>query len=629
MQNSSGVLVVGHPRPERMDFGADSVSGLAEARVYLETRVPSVLVFGAGKDGELDGFCAHLMEHAPDAVWILNAEGVLPAQLIRWNNFGRLFDVIDGFEDPELVGKVQCALEASGEQSQKQKLIELINGQSKQLKRLTGELENRVQKRHKTLRKSLRTLEETKTQLGNFHKALLGIHRASSNAQIEQTLNEALFDSLSAVRIRFEAQSLLKQSAGPHVLAIELPLQHDRLRGEVLYFKKDQRKFTGDEVDFLHEITEALALALARLHKLDQAETLKAQWQATFDSIPHPLCLTTPDNEILKLNLAFQKACEGGGFKSLIGKNCFEVFFGNGFKAPVKLVARYTFRYSRPGGRETEHYELFGQTLGATEDSPQMQLVLIRPITEEVRFERRLLEAAKLAELGTIGSSIAHELNNPLGGMLSFLQLILMELQKTDSLYSDIKSMEQAVLRCRDIVQNLLSFARKPDLGDLIALDAWDVVRRAIKLIELQSKSMGIEIETVPSPSTMKTEVRGSLNALTQAVCNILQNSIDAVAERMKQEPLFPGKIRIRVDAQGDLLQLRISDNGTGIKPEVQTQIFNPLFTTRDPGLYGGMGLTTAFTIVTDHHGSVEILSQTGSGTTAIVSLPRLDLALD
>ncbi|NJL24840.1 MAG: histidine kinase, partial [Calothrix sp. SM1_5_4] len=80
-------------------------------------------------------------------------------------------------------------------------------------------------------------------------------------------------------------------------------------------------------------------------------------------------------------------------------------------------------------------------------------------------------------------------MNNPLGGMLSFLQLILMDMGKDDPLHQDIKNMEAAVLRCRDIVLNLLSFARKQDLGDFTEVDLKEVIGTAVKLIELQSKS--------------------------------------------------------------------------------------------------------------------------------------------
>ncbi len=602
---------------------------LAEAKEYLCQNRPSVILLGPSKDGDLENFCNFLLLHLPDAVWILNCEGLPPSQIIHWINFGKLHDVVQGFEDPDLVNKVQSALEAGGELAQRRKLMELFEGQSQQFKRLTQELEKRVQKRYKTLSKSLHTLENTKERLHIFHKALLGIYRAASVGQIEQTLNEALISITSMVRVRFENQSSIKQQSGDNILAIELPFQIDRLRGEVLYFGHDKRKFSPAETDFLFQITEALALALARLNKLEQAEVLKAQWQATFDSIPHPLCLTTPDHEILKLNHAFLQECQTRGVGDPIGKNCFKIFFGPDFKATVARGSRFTFRYSRPGNRETEHFEVFGEPLGINADSPDVRLVLIRSITEEVRFERRILETAKLAELGTIGSSIAHELNNPLGGMLSFLQLILMDLKRESPLYRDIKDMELAVLRCRDIVQNLLSFARKQDLGDFHKVRLCEVINRAVKLIELQSKSMGIAIEQTQADDSMDPWIYGSANALTQALCNLLQNSIDAIAEKLRQQPLFPGRIRIRIDSNSTVLHLRISDNGTGIAPDIQNQIFNPLFTTRDPHLFSGMGLTIAFTIISEHHGNLEILSQTGSGTTAIISLPTLDQSPD
>lgn len=623
MSQTSDVLIVGPPPARRLDFGADTVKNFKEAILYLEKRKPAVAVFGSPHGGGFDEFCEHVLANSPETLWILSCEGLSPSQLIHLNNHGRLFDLIDGFDDPELETKLKGALEASGESQQRRQLVGLFEGQSQQLKRLKNELEARVDRRHKTLRKSLKTLDETKSRLETFHKALLGIHRASSIVQMEQTLNEILGESfnLDWIRVRFANQSLLAQQKGPNILSIEIPFGLEGTKGQVLYAKPEGKRFNPGEADFFHELTDALALALSRLSTLEQAETLKAQWQATFDSIPHPLCLTTTNEfEILKLNRAFQQACTQQSFRSLIGKNCFQVFFGNEFQPPSKLESPFTFRNARTGVHETEQFEIVGERLGLTYDNQPVQLILLRPVTDEVRFERRIVAATKLAELGTIGSSIAHELNNPLGGMLSFLQLILMDIKSSDPLYSDIKGMEQAVLRCRDIILNLLSFARKQDLGDFTEVDLWDVLLRAIKLIELQSKSKGIQIEIHRGKPA---KLRASSNALSQAICNILQNSIDAIGDRLKLDPLFPGKVSMLLDVSENRHVLKIIDNGSGIRPENQSQIFNPLFTTRDPSLYSGMGLTTAFTIIGEHGGTLEILSQTGSGTTAIVALPN------
>lgn len=617
MSQTSGVLIVGSSHAKQFDFGADYVKNFAEAKKYIALKKPSVVVFGDG--AKISEFCQYAIENSPQTLWIMSEEGLKPSQLIQWTNFGRLHGMIENFEDPQLEKIVLTALEAGGSEAQTAKLKEMFEDQSARLKRLTNELEARVSRRHKALRKSLKTLEQTKSRLESLHNALLGIHRAATILQMEQSLNDVLSLSMNvlAVKVRFANQSSMQDRGG--VLVIDIPPGKSGIKGQVLFAKGGGKKFSADEVDFLQELTEALALALQRLHKLDEAKTFKAQWQATFDAIPHPLCITNGEFEILKMNLAFQQACHTSSFRGLIGKNCFEAFFGEEFQPPAQMESPFTFRNARTGLKVTEHYEVVCQSMGLNQDNEAAQLVLLRSITEEVRFERRIFEGSKLAELGTIGSSIAHELNNPLGGMLSFLQLILMDVKPGDDLFEEIKGMEQGVLRCRDIVLNLLSFARKHDLSDISEIDLYDVVERSVKLIELQSKSRGITIEM---PVKEPVLIRGSQNALSQALCNLLQNSIDAIADRLKDEPLFPGKISIQLALTGDKYQLRLSDNGTGIKPEFQSQIFNPLFTTRDPDQFSGMGLTTAFTIVSEHHGSLEILSQTGSGTTAIISLP-------
>lgn len=615
MVQSSGVLIVGHFDRRGHEFGAHAVHDFREARTYIQRHLPSLLVFGLG--AQFEEFCKFALEHAPHALWILCGENISPAQIAHCNNFGRLFDVVDNLQDASLEPKLLAALEAAGDSQQKLKLAEMFEEQTQRLKRLSLELEKRVEKRHKALRHSLKTLESTKVRLEAFHKALLGIHRASSTAQMEQTLTEGLRGTLpmSWVRVRYAHQSLLRRQRSENILAIELPFASG---AEVLFAKVEGQSFTPSEVDFLHELSDALALALSRLHKLEQAETLQAQWQATFDAIPHALCLTTGDFEILKLNRAFQEAC---GPHELIGKNCFSAFFGAEFHPPHGMTSPLTFRHARTGPRETEHFEIVGENLGLTVDNQNVQLMLLRSITMEVRFERRILESSKLAELGTIGSSIAHELNNPLGGMLSFLQLILMDLKKDSPLFADIKEMEKAVFRCRDIVLNLLGFARKQDLGELSRIDMLTVLERAVKLIELQSKSKGVEIEL---STTSGAWVQGNLNALAQVVCNILQNSLDAIVDKLKLDPLYVGKIRLHLTVLEAHCQLRVSDNGTGIRPEVQSQIFNPLFTTRDPSHFAGMGLTSAFALITEHRGTLELLSQTGSGTTAIITFPLL-----
>jgi len=614
-------LIVGTSHPSHLEFGAAVVKNFREAKSYILSQKPSILVFGGERAKEFDGFCQWVLDHSPDSLWILATEGLSPSQLIQWNDFGPVHDFIEDFADPQFEHKIKSAFEAAGEGRQRRKLVELFEEQTRQFKQLSAELEARVDKRQKTLRKSLHTLDQTRTRLDSLLKALLGIHRAGSVLQMEESLTEALRETLRIewVRVRFEHQSLLKEQAGPHILSVGILCPSENIRGQVHFAKAAGLRFKADEIDFLHELADALGLALSRLHALGQAETVKAQWQATFDSIPHALCVTNRDFEILKLNRAFQLACSSSNFRNLIGKNCFSTFFGEDVAAGITLTDPLDTRVQRGSGADLEHFEVHGQSLGLTHDEQTVRLIMMRSITEDVRIERRILESSKMAELGTIGSSIAHELNNPLGGMLSFLQLILLDLKPDQAPYNEIKQMESAALRCRDIVVNLLSFARKQDLGEFTQVDLTEVLDRAIKLVELQSKSKGIQIKV---QGAVSDKIQGSGNALTQALCNLLQNCIDAIGEKLQQDPLFPGLITIRLDKAEGRQQIQIIDNGVGIRPELQSQIYNPHFTTKGTSNFRGMGLTVAYTIVNEHRGALEILSQHGSGTTTILSLP-------
>ncbi len=224
-----------------------------------------------------------------------------------------------------------------------------------------------------------------------------------------------------------------------------------------------------------------------------------------------------------------------------------------------------------------------------------------------------------MAELGTIGSSIAHDINNPLGGMLNFLQLIKMDLKPDDAIRPDILEMEAAGHRCKEIVENLLSFTRRQEAPLEEPIDITQVVEQALKIIELQSRSLGIQVE-VQTPTSGQAKILGHFNLLSQALSHVLQNAYEAVAERMSQTPGYKGHVKVEIDGHAKGLTLTISDNGVGISPEHQNKILNPLFTTKSTSRNPGLGLTLAYKILNDHGGQLEIISQPNVGTKVKIS---------
>lgn len=244
-------------------------------------------------------------------------------------------------------------------------------------------------------------------------------------------------------------------------------------------------------------------------------------------------------------------------------------------------------------------------------------ITVLRDISEKEKLERQILESSKMAELGMIGSSIAHEINNPLGGMLSYIQLILMDINKDHNLFEDIKEMELATLKCKTIVENLLGFARKQDENEKSKINLFDIIEEAIKLCQFPIKYKGTQI--INKISNSNIFLMGSSNNLVQAIKNILQNAIEATEDHQ-------GMIEVELSTNKDKYELIISDNGKGIPSKVLSKIFNPLFSTKNSSKHPGLGLTVAFQIIQDHNGNLEFFSQPKGGTRAVISFQRLDL---
>lgn len=486
-------------------------------------------------------------------------------------------------------------------------------------KKMCSELERVTRKLSRTQRDNqLRTNEKMKA----LTQAMIGIQRAGSIGEIEMVLNEALNPALKLewVRILFSQQTSMRNEMRKNVVAFDFHLKSQNLTGKILFGREKPARFTAGEREFLREITDTTSLALERLGRLDEAETLKQQWEATFDAIAHPLCITKEDGTILRTNRSFSKTT-GRHFRELSGQHALSAFF-NDSETLQKVDAKpFHLRISKGEGIHRKDFDVVCQDLDFQLEGNKSRLWLFQDVTERAKIERRILESTKQAELGTIASSIAHELNNPLGGMLSYLQLIRMDLKEADPLYKDIMEMEAATLRCRDIIQNLLGFARVRGDKALETIDLRDAIQRAVKLIELQSRSKGIEMHLTglddPAP------VLGQVNSLSQAICNLLQNSIDAISERMQADRKFSGKIELTLDPEPSRYEIKITDNGLGIPNEHQNKVFTPLFSTKASDTNTGLGLTVAYSIVQDHGGDLEIFSQPGAGTTVVLQIPR------
>lgn len=486
---------------------------------------------------------------------------------------------------------------------------------SKKIRRQKAHTSDSEQKDFRAIKRS----QSRSKQVETLHQAMTAVHNADSIGQIETRLLSALGEllKLSWVRIFFHInenlEGQLQNLSGLSLFRADLNIGGKNL-GRIVFARDSRLDFTRTEKVALEQIAESVTLALDRLAKLDMAENLKHQWDSTFDAISDPLCLTDDQFHIIKINQAF-KNITGLPINQIIGVNCLLAFCGT--QTPLKPLTESSWIIEKRILTDTEprKYEVQTQKIKWSDDAAPILLTLFHDVTDQKKIEKQIFETAKMAELGTIGSSIAHDINNPLGGMINFLQLIKMGLKVDDPILDDIDQMLAAGMRCKEIVENLLRFTRKQEEQEKERIDLRHVLQETLKLIELQSRSLGITADLqIPEDPVM---MMGHFNLLSQAFSHLMQNASDAVAEKLKSSPGSEGKIEIRLSSppkdSKNTIVLTIRDNGVGISPEILSRIFNPMFTTKSgkPGL----GLTLAYQIFHDHHGNLELSSQPNIGT--------------
>ena len=248
----------------------------------------------------------------------------------------------------------------------------------------------------------------------------------------------------------------------------------------------------------------------------------------------------------------------------------------------------------------------------AIEDWTQTLEHRVQERTQELqRVQDQLIHAGKMAALGELAAGVAHEINNPLTGVLTFSSLILKKVDENHPWRKDLETIVQQTSRCRNIVKGLLDFARqrKPDKKE------WDVhtlIERTLTLVEKQAPFQNIKIVKEFKTNTPKLFIDG--DQMQQVFMNILLNAADAMAEG--------GTLTIRTALKDGMAEVSFSDTGSGIAKEHLLKLFDPFFTTKQTGKGTGLGLAISYGIVQSHNGDIHVDSEVGKGSTFRIKIP-------
>jgi two-component system, NtrC family, sensor kinase len=243
-------------------------------------------------------------------------------------------------------------------------------------------------------------------------------------------------------------------------------------------------------------------------------------------------------------------------------------------------------------------------------------LCIARDVTENKILERQLINTEKLASMGTLAAGVAHEVNNPLGVILGFCDLLLRKTEKNTQAYEDLKTIERQGLHCKQVVENLLSFARLGE-GDSDTANINECVQDIIKVVRHTLEMHDVDLSLTLSDEMVP--VRGNPRQIQQVFLNLINNAIAAMPAG--------GMLRIRTFPERSTGRgvIQFQDDGVGIKEEDKDRIFEPFFTTKPEGEGTGLGLFVSYGIIARHGGTIDFVSHRGSakpsGTTFTIKL--------
>jgi signal transduction histidine kinase len=237
------------------------------------------------------------------------------------------------------------------------------------------------------------------------------------------------------------------------------------------------------------------------------------------------------------------------------------------------------------------------------------------PLPEPSTWEREaLLEAGRLTGLGALVRGFAHEVNNPLFGMLGLVELLLVEIEPGTKAHERLSLVQQSGLEIKQITHSLLGFTHG-DLEEIEVLSLQDVAAKAVELVRCTSAGKSVELQENYSSEPLL--VRGSSPRLGQVFLSLLVNAQQALPAG--------GTVTVQLERDGDWAVARVTDTGPGIEADARSGLFEPFATTKDRGT--GLGLAASLEIARGHGGDLIALTSVSAGASFVLRLPIAEAA--
>jgi PAS domain S-box-containing protein len=341
----------------------------------------------------------------------------------------------------------------------------------------------------------------------------------------------------------------------------------------------------------------------------------KRNLEAIFDGIRDQLSIQAPDYRILRVNRAVIENRKTS-FMELINRKCYEAYFQKTLpceNCPVSatLQTKQSANTVMKIPEDNTTLQIFSYPILDEKGNLLSAIEYMKDITEEQRLQEQLIQSEKLAGIGILASGVAHEINNPLSGIIGMAEVALEEedTAKNRGYLADILNCAQ---RISEIVKGLRSYSRAAKKEDLSFVDLNEVLEESLKMVRLASKKTSVEV--IKKFQSVE-KIRANVGEIQQVFTNLITNAFQAMNGKQ-------GHLILATRSFKDSVEVKVGDHGMGIPQKYLSQIFDPFFTTKKPGEGTGLGLNIVYRIVTKYEGTIDVESKEQEGTTFTIKFP-------
>ncbi len=402
------------------------------------------------------------------------------------------------------------------------------------------------------------------------------------------------------------SRKLAKILARPvgRLFVFPLPQFESETLSGVIVEKVSTKPIVEADYSLIKKYVQALGLSIQRI-KLEESNRISAlRWEKVFDGALDPVAIITENYDVIRSNKSFDQVS---------GKSkCYEIW--GQLTQPCQDCPMINSAAKSEVAKSDKIFQVMRNSV-TNDQSTEQKIYLHRyvDVTETRQAHIRFIQNEKLSSIGQIAEQMAHEIYNPLAGIIALVQILLMDSDLVDSTRQDLEEIGKAAVRAQKVIENLQDFVREE--SDLTISNLDEIVDKTLPLLKMKWRSYRLDLKLDSARGLIKVQPQ----LISQVVYNLIQNACQAMASGQT--------LSIRTNIVGQFAQLIVEDQGVGIPENIKSSIFKPFFTTKSLGEGTGLGLSLSKQIAERFGGKLFFKSNEASGTQFFLEIPVIEKA--